>query len=30
MAEVPELAQYADDLRKAEMQWYRERKTRHH
>jgi hypothetical protein len=30
MAEVPELAKYADDLRKADRDWYRERKTRHH
>jgi hypothetical protein len=30
MAEVPELAQYADELRTAEKRWYHERKTRHH
>jgi hypothetical protein len=30
MAEVPELAEYADDLREAERDWYRAHKTRHH
>jgi hypothetical protein len=30
MAEVPELAEYADDLREAERDWYCARKTRHH
>jgi len=28
MAEVPELAEYADDLREAERDWYRAYKTR--
>ncbi|MGB7931677.1 MAG: hypothetical protein WCH04_05545 [Gammaproteobacteria bacterium] len=30
MSKVPELAKYADDLCKADREWYRERKTRHH
>jgi hypothetical protein len=30
MAEVPELAEYAHDLREAERDWYRANKARHH
>ena len=30
MAEVPELAEYANDLREAERNWYRACKTNHH
>lgn len=29
MAEIPELAEYADDLREAEREWCRARKTSH-
>lgn len=27
MSDVPELAEYADDLREAEREWYQERRT---
>ena len=30
MAEIPELVEYADDLREAERDWYRVRKIRPH
>jgi hypothetical protein len=30
MAEIPELAEYADDLREAEKHWYRACKIRFH